>query len=91
MHFLVLAMTFLFPAVNPLSWAGPPDFTELQLRTPGLSAPYFEAPVFDPVSRPKKQARRTLPRDMYDNSLVYNQQKMKFEEPNQSRAGDSDP
>lgn len=77
--------------VNPLSWAGPAECIDLQLRTPGLSAPYFEAPVFDPVSRPTKQARRTLPRDMYDSNMVYNQQKVKVEEPNQSRAGDYDP
>ena len=90
-HFLILAMTFIFAAVNPLSWAGPAECIDLQLRTPGLSAPYFEAPVFDPVSRPTKQARRTLPRDMYDSNMVYNQQKVKVEEPNQSRAGDYDP
>ncbi|RVW75322.1 Methyl-CpG-binding domain-containing protein 2 [Vitis vinifera] len=49
--FLILAMTFIFAAVNPLSWAGPAECIDLQLRT----------------------------------------QKVKVEEPNQSRAGDYDP
>lgn len=83
-------MTFLFAAVNPLSWAGAAECVDLQLRTPGLSDPYLEAPVFNPDSRPKKQARRALPRDMFSN-MVRDQQKLKVEEPNQPSAGDYDP
>ena len=77
--------------MNPLAWAGPSECMDLQLRTPGLTGPYLEAPVFDPTSRPKKQARRAVPRDMYSSNMVYDQQKVKVEEPNQSRAGDYDP
>ncbi|XP_059636869.1 methyl-CpG-binding domain-containing protein 2-like isoform X2 [Cornus florida] len=44
--------------VNPIAWAGPNEGTDLQLGGPGLSTPYFEAPVFEPVNRPPKQARR---------------------------------
>lgn len=46
-------------AVSPLSWAGPAQSTDFQIvsRPAGLSAPYFVAPVFDPVGPlAKKQA-----------------------------------
>ncbi|KAA8535853.1 hypothetical protein F0562_030827 [Nyssa sinensis] len=43
--------------VNPIAWVGPDDSTDLQLGGPRLSTPYFEAPVFEPVNRPAKQAR----------------------------------
>ncbi|KAF8389479.1 hypothetical protein HHK36_026174 [Tetracentron sinense] len=41
--------------VNPLSWAGPDDYPDFQIGGQGLSTPYFEAPVFDPVRPPTKK------------------------------------
>lgn len=81
---------FVFVAVNPLAWAGPADSTDLHLGGPGLSAPYFEAPVFDPVGRPsKKQARRAPSKQMYSNQ-AHKQHKVKVEDPYQSINDDYD-
>ncbi len=59
---------FYFYAVNPLAWAGPDDCPDVQLNRPGLlPAPYFEAPVFDPVHRPAKKQARAPAKDMYSS------------------------
>ncbi|KAK9266000.1 hypothetical protein L1049_012500 [Liquidambar formosana] len=77
--------------VNPLSWAGPADCTDLQLGRPEPSTPYFEAPVFDPVSRPaKKKARSVSSKQMYSSDPEYNPHKVKVGEPHQSWNGNYD-
>uniref|UniRef100_A0A5B6ZDZ4 Putative methyl-CpG-binding domain-containing protein 2 n=1 Tax=Davidia involucrata TaxID=16924 RepID=A0A5B6ZDZ4_DAVIN len=72
---------------HPIAWAGPDESTDLQFGGPGLSTPYFEAPVFEPVNRPAKQARRTQSEQTCSNNPVYNQHKVKVEEPHQARNG----
>eukprot|EP00262_Sarcandra_glabra_P022128 TRINITY_DN966_c0_g1_i1.p1 TRINITY_DN966_c0_g1~~TRINITY_DN966_c0_g1_i1.p1 ORF type:complete len:351 (-),score=66.61 TRINITY_DN966_c0_g1_i1:204-1256(-) len=71
--------------VNPLSWAGPDGYSDLQISRPGLPDPYYEPPVFHPPAPPKKkQATRPPPKQMYSSSVYNNNQPtIKLEEPQQ--------
>lgn len=59
--------------VNPIAWAGPEENTDLQLGMPGLSAPYFEAPIFDPVNRSAKKARTTPTKRRHNFDFMFKQ------------------
>ncbi|PSS01586.1 Methyl-CpG-binding domain-containing protein [Actinidia chinensis var. chinensis] len=63
-------------AVNPLSWAGPDENTDLRLGLPGLSSPL-------PDSEPaKKKARRKTPsKQNCTSNSVYDEHGVKVEEP----------
>ncbi|KAJ0030782.1 hypothetical protein Pint_13936 [Pistacia integerrima] len=76
--------------VNPLSWAGPDNGTNLQLGRPALPPPPFDALVYDPVPRPAKQAKRTPSKQLYSNTVMCNQQQVTVEEPGQSRNSSCD-
>ncbi|XP_058113507.1 methyl-CpG-binding domain-containing protein 2 isoform X2 [Magnolia sinica] len=73
---------------NPLSWAGPVQCSDMQIadRPRELPAPCLDAP--DDIRAlpppPKKQATRQSPKKMYSNP-VYNQPRIKVEEPQQAR------
>lgn len=62
--------------VNPIAWAGPEENTDLQLGMPRLSAPYFEAPIFDPVNQSAKKARKTPSKQRCNFDYVYKQHQM---------------
>lgn len=67
--------------VNPLSWVSPDERVGSQLGGHGVSTPYIESSVSDPVSRPaKKQARSASPsKQMYNSNSPYSQHKTKVE------------
>ncbi|OVA19286.1 Methyl-CpG DNA binding [Macleaya cordata] len=72
--------------VNPLSWAGPVDGTELEIADQGLSNSYFEAPLFQPApSSAKKQRTKSTAKQMSGGNRAYNQPEIKVEEPPPSR------
>ncbi|PSR85222.1 Methyl-CpG-binding domain-containing protein [Actinidia chinensis var. chinensis] len=70
--------------VNPLSWVGPDENTDMRLGLPGLSTPF-------PDSEPaKKKVRKTPSKHNCTSNSVYNEQGVKVEEPYRSTNGERD-
>ena len=67
-------------AVNPLSWVGPDENTDLRLGLPGLSTPF-------PDSEPAKKKVRKTPSK---HKWCLDEQGVKVEEPYRSTNGERD-
>lgn len=66
------------PLVNPISWANPDENTDLQHGGPSLSKPFSESPSSEPMTRPKKRAKKPINES---TSTFVDQQKVHVDEP----------
>ncbi|KAL2534452.1 Methyl-CpG-binding domain-containing protein 2 [Abeliophyllum distichum] len=63
-----------------IKWVGPDEDTNLQPGGgPGLSTPYFEAPILEPERQPAKK-KRTLSKRRFNGNLIYNQNEVSVEQ-----------
>ncbi|CAI9766008.1 unnamed protein product [Fraxinus pennsylvanica] len=77
------AIKHRMPAPDPskaITWVVPDEDTNLQLSGgPGLSTPYFEAPILEHESQPAKK-KRTPTKQRFNGNLVYNEHEVSMEQ-----------